>query len=525
MATTLSFGESYVLGPFKSLWRRVGDRWLSSVRASVISTSRDAHPWKHPYLSTKNIQSFRSYSEEIWSFALSYATTARTKLRSAFSVNMAQNMYKWARLAKQYGADATLFLHAMDNTALNTPQWEEFDGEYSHIFDGNGFLAQFADVIPEVPWERIPLDSTVLANAYSAYQGGHAKPLLRLMSECNGMRHEVFSSHPSFFAYYDWAKALSQFDVIYAASAPFAAYASGRPYCLFSVGGDLQFDCGRGDWFGQAMTLAFNGGRFLMISNPHTLGHSRRLGLTNGVYLPYPMDTERYCPGFGSARAQWDSEYGPGIYVLTTARLDSGVKGHGDEFFRMLASVAQERPNLRFIFLAWGHSADEFKKRIQRGGLQKQLIVLAPVGKKRLINYYRSCDAVLDQFVYGYYGATALEAASIGKPVVMKIHADQYSPLYADDVAPVMNVSTPAEIRQAILSLADSADLRTRMGEAMRNWVVRNHGEAKTTPLLLALLRLAADRVPLPTHLVNPLCEPESEDEIAYHQSCLQPAP
>ncbi len=190
----------------------------------------------------------------------------------------------------------------------------------------------------------------------------------------------------------------------------------------------------------------------------------------------------------------------------------------------MLTTLARERPNLRFVFLSWGHSADEFRERIQSEGLQSQLIILSPVGKKRLIDYYRSCDIVLDQFVYGYYGATALEAASVGKPVIMKIRTEQYAPLYAGDVAPVMNVSTPDEIGRAIVALADDEHLRVERGDAMRDWVVRNHGEEKTTPLMLALLQLAADRVPLPRDLVNPLCDPETDEEIAYHQSCLRSA-
>lgn len=491
--------------------------------AENMPASRDDHPWDHPYLLAENISRFRTYSEGVWSIAIDHARASPKSLRCAFAVNMAQNMYKWARLAQKWGAESELFLHPMDNAAISMPQWEDFDGEYPSVFNGEDFLSVSSHVTPEIPCTRPTMDSETFTHAYSAYKGGNTKPLLHLLAANDGMRYEIFDTHTQFLSYFSWAQALSHFDIIYCASAPFAAYASGRPYCLTSVGGDLQFDCGRGDWFGRAMTLAFNGGRFLMVSNPHTLGHSRRLGLTNGVYLPYPMDTNRYCPGTGTARARWEAEYGPGVFVLTTARLDSGVKGHSDEFFKMLTTLARERPNLRFVFLSWGHSADEFRKYIQSEGLQKQLIILSPVGKKRLIDYYRSCDFVLDQFVYGYYGATALEAASVGKPVIMKIRAEQYAPLYAGDVAPVMNASTLDEIARAVVALADDEHLRAEHGEAMRNWVVRNHGEEKTTPLMLALLQLAADRVPLPRDLVNPLCDPETGEEIAYHQSCLRP--
>ena len=498
---------------------------------NLILDSRDDHPWAHPYLSDNNIARFCKYSESVWQFACEHVAKSRPrKLRCAFSVNMAQNMYKWSILAKKFGAEATLFLHAMDNFPVSIPQWESFDDEYQELNDGEDFIEKTKNIVPEVTCITVPIQSSEFLLACSAFAarnqtGANPQALLKLLADNEQVRYEVFEAYPQFMSYFDWTIALADFDVIYATSVPFAAYASGRPYCVFSVGGDLQFDCGRGDSFGRAMTLSFNGGRFLMISNPHTLGHSRRLGLTNGVYLPYPMDTDRYCPGEGKARTRWVAEYGDGLFILTTTRLDSGVKGHTDALFKILVEVARARPITRFVFLAWGNSAAEFAERIQAEGMQKQLIVLPPVGKKRLIDYYRSCDIVLDQFVYGYYGATALEAAAIGKPVVMKIRAEHYAPLYTNDVAPVINVSVPEEIREALLTLVDDVALRGMKGSEMRDWVVRTHGEEKTVPLMLALLQLAANRIPLPGDLVNPLCDPLSEAEIAYHTSCLIPAP
>lgn len=507
---------------------RAGEAAVSPAPTFTLD-SRDDHPWQHPYLTGSNIARFRSYSETVSQFAFEYATTKPGQPNCAFAVNMAQNMYKWARLAKKYGADSTLFLHAMDRFPISMPQWEDFDGEYDDLNDSDGFADIASVIVPDVPTITVPLDAACFRNAFSAFAarnqpGDNSRPLLMQLASSERLRLEVFEAYPQLMSYFDWARDLSGFDVIYAASAPFAAYASGRPYCLFSVGGDLQFDCGRGDSFGRAMTLAFNGGRFLMVSNPHTLGHSRRLGLTNGVYLPYPMDTDRYCPGSGISRDEWVSRYGEGVYVLTTARVDAGVKGHTDDFFRMLIDLAKARNDVRFVFLSWGNSAAELKQRIAAEGVQGQFIVLPPVGKKRLIDYYRSCDLVLDQFVYGYYGATALEAASIGKPVVMHIRSEQYAPLYAGDVAPVSNASTLDEIRHALTALLDDEGLRRQQGEAMRAWVVRNHGEQKTVPLMLALLCLAADQVPLPPELVNPLRDPLSEEEVAYHQACLRPS-
>jgi glycosyltransferase involved in cell wall biosynthesis len=486
--------------------------------------SVDRTPWQHPYLTVTNIQRFREYSEAVWNYALDYVKKHPEPLKIAFTVNMAQNMHKWAYLAQKYGAEVGLFPIVWDGSAINAPEWENFDGEWANIQDGDGFLKAQPNISLEVPCYRIPMTAYDFYAAYQEFQAGNRQPLLQSLAQTPSLRHEVMMDYESYYHYYHWTKAVAKYDVIYGTSIPLNAYFSGRPYCVFSCGGDLQYDCGRGDTYGQVMHLCFNAARFLMVSNPHTLGHCRRLGLTNGVYLPYPMDDSRYYPGPGQARNVWESRYGPGTYVLMTSRLDDQVKGQDTTFFHELVEVARRRSELRFIFLAWGNSVAEFQTRVHASGLQDQFILLSPVGKKRLIDYYRSCDIVLDQFVYGYYGATALEAAAIGKPVVMKLRHEQYAPLYRGDVMPALHAATPVAMGQALLTLVENRNFRLQRGLEIRRWLVRNHGEEKTLPLLLALLRMTADHAPLPEEPVNPLRTEVTEAEQAYHRTCLQEA-
>lgn len=491
-------------------------------KTGISLATSDSQPWKHPFLTENNIKRFRKYSEEIWEFALSFENKQTQPLKCAFVCNMAQNMHKWCRLAQKYGVNADLFPNMMDNAAINAPEWEEFEGSYQNINDGFGFLESNPDICLEVPCHRVQIEGAELYLAYQEFCRGNRKPLLKLMAMTPGLRHEVLLKYDGFYPYFRWAKELSEYDVIYAASTPFAAYASGRPYCVFSVGGDLQVDCGRPDDYGEAMVLSFNAARFLMVSNPHALGHCRRLGLTNAVYLPYPMDDSRYSPGEGQARSEWEELFGKGIYVLTTSRLDRSVKGFGENIFTEMVKVARLRPQVRFVFLGWGNDVLEFKEMIRSSNMEHQFIILNPVGKKRLIDYYRSCDIVLDQLVMGYYGATALEAAAVGKPVIMKLRTEQYHPLYGGDIMPAMNANSPVEAGKALLELIDNEHMRIEKGNEMRKWLVRNHGEAKTAPLMLALLRLAADRIPLPKEFVSPLWDEENDDEKEYHKACLR---
>ena len=486
--------------------------------------SIDQTPWSHPCLHSAFIEQFRLYSEQIWDVALKEYDPDK-KLSVAFAVNMAQNMYKWARLNKKYGGDSTLYLHPQDRTVLNLPQWEEYEGQYQELFDVPGFLEQNDNIPVDVTTRTIMEEiSEEFREANDLFVRGQRRELLALLSRYKSLRRELFLHYPGTYPYFFWSAALSEHDVIYIASSPIAAYFSSRPYCAFSVGGDLQYDCGRGDWYGGLMTLAFDAARFMLISNPHSLGHSRRLGLTNGVYLPYPMDSDRYCPGEGNARRDWVDRMGDGVYVLSTSRLDKKVKGQGEEFFQAIAEAIRHRPELRFVFLQWGESAHEMTQYVQEAGIGANVLVLPPAGKKRLIDYYRSCDVMLDSMVYGYYGATALEAASIGKPVIMKLRTEHYEPLYKGDVMPAENVESPAQIVEALIHLVDSAEYRDKKSKDMRGWLVRNHGEQRTVPLMQALLQMAAYRKMLPVELDNnPLGAGLTEQEIEYHQNCQVP--
>jgi glycosyltransferase involved in cell wall biosynthesis len=486
----------------------------------------EERPWEHPFLTEPNLRRFRDYSLGIHEIALAHARAKPTTLDVGFCVNLAQNMYKWARLAQKAGAAVTLYLHAWDDRALSSPAWEDYDGEWHDVLDGTGFRRAHPELSPVVPCVTPPLEAcNEFQTAWQEFQGGARRHLFQCQNRSPDLRYDALFAYQGVYAYLlPWAEQLARHEVCCAAYFPAAAYLSGRPYCATAVGDDLQYDCGRADQLGRLMGLSFNGARFLWISNPHVLGHCRRLGFGNGVHLPYPMDDSRYCPGPPQARKQWQASHGPGFYVLSACRLDDKVKGNATTALGALAALARRLPALRFVFLTWGSDAAAFAERVRAAGLQDRFLILPPVGKARLIDYYRSCDCVLDQFVYGYYGATALEACAVGKPVIMRVRERQYAALCGGDVAPVLNCRDLGEAVRAIEALATNGDLCGRVGQQSREWLVRNHGEAVTTPLMLALLQFARDRQALPPDLRNPLWDEETDEESAYHRTRLRTA-
>jgi glycosyltransferase involved in cell wall biosynthesis len=496
-------------------------RRLLGRKRHPVPNSVDHTPWRHPFLSADNLRRFKNYSAHVWQLARECHDRAPTPLSIAFCVTMAQNTTKWARLSQDYGAAVALYPHPMDVSALNAPEWEVFDGESADLADGRAFLRQHPELNPGVDCRRLAWDGELFANARFAFEAGDRVPYYRLVAEAPGIRHELLLRHGPFGSYYLWARELQSFDVSLAAGVPIASYLSGCPYCAFSVGGDLELDCGRADALGEVLGLSFNAAHFLILGNPHPVAHCRRLGFANAIYLPYPMDDHRYCPGEPKARPIWEQQFGPGFYVLSSARVDHAVKGNGAAQLRTLMSAAHARPQLRFVFLSWGKDIGRLQEAVRQEGLGQQFIFLPPVGKQRLIDYYRSADAILDQFVYGYYGATALEAAAVGKPIIMRIRAEHYGPLYEGDVAPVLNCPSPDDVGRALLELVDRPGEAHDRGRRLRQWLVRHHGRECTMPVLLGLLRMAATRTPLPADLVSPLRDPLSEAEEAYHHGCM----
>ncbi len=497
---------------------------MSISNKNVNLCSIDLRPWEHPFLTTENLIKFRSYSDQVHDFVNEYISKlTRPKYTYAFSVNMAQNMHKWAMISSRLGLPSTLFPHPLDSSQLSSPEWEYFDGEVQCISNDQIYLTKKKEIKLDIPIFETEMKGDEFLTSYNDFQKGNRRHFLKLVQNVPSLKIDALLKYRGFYPYFNWAKSLSNFDAIYTASSPIAAYFSGKPFCACSVGGDLQSDCGRPDDLGQLMTLSFNAAKFLMISNPHTLGHSRRLGFTNGIHVPYPMDTTRYKPGEGRSRNKWMSMFGGDFFVLSTARLDQKIKGQDSDFIKSLSDVSSLRQGVRFIFLNWGEGAKNFQNLIDKFELKKNIILLNPVGKEKLIDYYRSSDVIIDQLVYGYYGATALEAAAIGKPVLMKLREEQYRPLYHEDVAPVININNAEQLKNTLLKLYDDNDYRSSQGDKLLAWLKRNHGETTAGVKMTQLLIFTAMNASIPKDLENPLKSELTNEEINYHFNCMEP--
>ncbi|MEX2577568.1 MAG: glycosyltransferase [Verrucomicrobiales bacterium] len=405
----------------------------------------------------------------------------------------------------------------MDRNAISSPKWEELDGEYGDIFDDEELERTVSNSTLAVRCRTAELIGGEVADAYHAFQSGDRRRFLEMMAGADGAKI-LMLAFPELLPYGAWAEQLAENSVICCCNNPIPALFSGVPYCAYGIGGDYQTDCGRGDGFGVAMSLAFRRAYRIFAFNPHIAGHCRRLGFSNAVFLPYPIEDSVYCPGEGKYTALWKEEVGGEVFALCTARIDFGVKGNGRTLISELREVSRRVPNARFVFMRWGGDVERFEQELSDAGIRDLCLLLTPVGKRRLIDYYRSADLLIDQLVYGYYGSTALEAGCIGLPVVLKFRECQYRVFYGEEPPPFIGIEPGEDLVSEVARLLNDEKSRREEGNELRDWIERRHGERASTQIMEAFFRLAVEGVTIPFEDENPLREALTDEERSYHQ-------
>ena len=95
--------------------------------------------------------------------------------------------------------------------------------------------------------------------------------------------------------------------------------------------------------------------------------------------------------------------------------------------------------------------------------------------------YYGGLDVWVDRIGLHFYGFAAVEAASMGIPVIAEMGEEELnvvSDLYHTD-CPFLNVKSAKEVPEALLSLAQDEGLRRELGEKARKYALEVHDSMK----------------------------------------------
>ncbi len=471
--------------------------------------SFDRTPWLHPWLTQSNLEKMREFSKQIREEAAVVAEKVDWRTMSfAFVGNMANSSYQRISALKQIGLDASLYLHPGDTNIMSQPEWEDFDG-----------------ILPDnmVTIDQIRGSSISLPNVKDVFRISPINDHGLSGSLPKFMRIADYVRWPNYFSYLPILQALQRMSAIYTVQCPYLAYLSSRPYLATHMGGDIWYECSRGDALGALQRCAFRNATALTVSNPWSPAFARRYGFHNMVILPMILSTEQYCPGPPLFRDDWKAKIGGEFFVLSTARLDSIYKGSNLtlEGFAQFAALYSEA---RLVLIAWGADCGKYKQRLSELGISDRVLLIPPTGKKRLIQYLRSADCLLDQFILGYFGLTALEALSVGLPVIMRIEAQQYRAFLDTGPPPILNAKTANEVSEYLLQLAENSNYRVGLSRDILNWYQRNATPQAFGNSYRDLLVSAASGHRF-DYRDSPLNSPLGKDELEYQEYELHNAP
>lgn len=122
-------------------------------------------------------------------------------------------------------------------------------------------------------------------------------------------------------------------------------------------------------------------------------------------------------------------------------------------------------------------------QKLKEDKLSFNFILLEGKSNKEVLTTLKKADIVIDQIRIGDYGTLAVEAMSLGKPVVGRL--DQELMVYLDD-CPIVSVEVRTLVRE-LQNLIKKPVLRKTLGQKSRQYVKKHHDAMKIAGDLLKI--------------------------------------
>lgn len=111
-------------------------------------------------------------------------------------------------------------------------------------------------------------------------------------------------------------------------------------------------------------------------------------------------------------------------------------------------------------------------ERLQSEGYDIELVCVQGVPNSEVIELFRSCHLVADQFIAGFHGYTALEAMALGRPVLCFLRGADM--MIDPDTCPIINAD-PQSVYSVLKDCVDGHIDLTRLGRASRGYIEKHY--------------------------------------------------
>lgn len=289
------------------------------------------------------------------------------------------------------------------------------------------------------------------------------------------------------------------------------AYEAGRPFIIWPHGGDTMVAAGM--FKPELYRLRFRVAHTLLrrqlvaaYANAVCIGSHEPTGICADylgaegfvrkqkiAFVPIPIPV-RQRPSASDRRrmlhgllTELGSSMPSGEYIgFVPSRIDFHWKGH-DRLLQALARIKKESKAsaVHLIFAGWGDDHGAAKRFVEENGLSGSVTLLGcALSKPLLYQFFLSADFVVDQFIMGMVGTSALEAISCGAPLITWLNNAYDRPWGAP---PVLQARTADDIAVVLRDLSEGRLDLGGIGSSLQQWLGRVHDPAAVTRSLPAM--------------------------------------
>lgn len=398
--------------------------------------------------------------------------------------NIANNSYNNAKFLRRIGVEADVLIYNYTNI-MGQPEWEDsdfkgtvsdWDPDWKSV-DLNGYSRP--TWVKEINSVRRFEDQPKVLSPIKAIQNFSRIKNFWLESRKDLSNSEINIDWRDFIRmsrWYEFSRQLktlfARYDIIQACGIdPIEPFLVSPEIPLISLEHGTLRDIYNGGAF-HLLASAYHKSSKVIITNPDVLSYAKSLKLHNYIFVPHPIDDEKFRP---KDKLKYDLrlKYPNKIIIFAPARHNWAVKGN-DKIIKAFHQLIKEKDAV-LIFSDWGQEQDRSKRLIKSLGLGSRVFWEQPIPKMKLVDYYNSSDIVLDQFNIGVFGTTTPEALACGTPVIL--HYDKKLTDWCfDEEPPVVKANSPKEIYKQMLLLSTNKSEWKNISKRSREWVVKFHG-------------------------------------------------
>jgi len=198
------------------------------------------------------------------------------------------------------------------------------------------------------------------------------------------------------------------------------------------------------------------------------------------IVNPNGVDTETFRPNIGGRGAR--QELGLSQHETLAGFVGTFGPWHGVLTLAQAIASMPDDPKVRFLLIGAGRFRDEVEQIIRAAGKERQVIFAGHVDHQRVPALLDACDILLSPHVpledgSDFFGSPTklFEYMAMGKGIVASRLGQIGEVLVDKETALLVEPGNVSELTEAILRLANSAELRERLGAAARAAAVERH--------------------------------------------------